>query len=66
MTDAERKEWADLRNEDIHDYLFWHETPSVEEDFAQAIASIYYLKDCPYPDIEKLTRRIIRDHKAKK
>lgn len=63
MAQKERDEWAELRNSMLFYYLFWHEEPSVEEDFAYAIEEMYYDKKCTYPDICKLTRKIIKNHK---
>ena len=63
MTQEERDEWAKLRNSLLFEYLFWHTEPSIEEDFAYTIEEMYYNKKCTYPDICKLTRNIIKNHK---
>ena len=62
MTQEEKQEWADLRNSLMFTYLFWHTTPSVEEDFAYTIQELYE-KKCTYPEVCKLTRKIIKNQK---
>jgi len=63
MTEEERQEWTDLRNSMLFTYLYWHENPSVIEDFAYNIEEMYYHKKCTYPDMCELTRKIIKNHK---
>ena len=62
MTKEERKEWTDLRNSSLFTYLFWHTTPSVEEDFAYVVQELYE-KKCTYEEMCDLTKRILKDHK---
>lgn len=63
MTQKEKQEWAELRNSMLFTYLFWHwDNPSVEEDFAYTIQDLYE-KKCTYPEICKLTWKIIKAHK---
>lgn len=59
MTQEERDEWTALRNSLLFTHLYYHENPSVEEDFANNIQEMYHDKKCSYPEICELTKRII-------
>lgn len=69
LTQAERDEYAVARQEMVdylsngNDYIFYHAlNNSVEEDFAETIANIYYYKDQrpQFADLHAQTKSILK------